>query len=465
MKKIVKLTIKTLQTEKGKMKNSTFYKMNNDSSESSFDTVIVPDQDEIGSEVPEKSSSVLNTIESIFSLVCRNNEIIIMPKIMADCGFIGGTVMFVAISVMSFLASYGLCKCAQKLKVKSIIDLCLKVFPQGSYLFNSFLMTLMIGAIVCSQLLIVDTMAEMLKITTIHSLISNSYFMIAALNACMLFFSYSKTLQKIKVFSNVASIGYILAVGMMVFHYFSPFYNQNIKSNPIEKEVVLWSTKGIISNIGLMVFSFTIQDVIIDFDAEIKPQNPSNSKKFTTMILIGVFSSYYLCGFFGYLAILRDPEGPDQENFLRYLISINNGSSSWLILANLTICINLLFDSLVSLIPITDFIDMYWLNSNSIMNKENESDKDISYRNLFIKFIFSLLVAGLLVIIVFFKLDVQAVHEIMSSLCIIPISVVFPLYFYNICFPQSMSKLTFGVLMASSLVLWALSILGCVTYL
>lgn len=459
------MVIKRLQTEKGKMKNSSFYIMNTDSKESSFNAIIVPDQDEIGSEVPEKSSSLLNTVESIFSLICRNNEIIIMPKIMADCGFIGGTVMFIAITVTSYFASYALCKCAQKLKVKSIIDLCIKVFPDGSYLFNSFLMTLMVGAIVCSQLLIVDTMAEMLKFTTIHSLLSNSYFMIAALNACMLFFSYSKTLQKIKVFSNVASIGYILAVGMMVSHYFSPFYSQDIKPNPIEKEVVLWSTKGIIANIGLMVFSFTIQDVIIDFDAEIKPQNTSNSKKFTTIILIGVFSSYYLCGFFGYLAILRDPKGPDQENFLRYLISINNGSSSWLVLANLTICINLLFDSLVSLIPITDFIDMYWLNSNKVINQENESDQNISYRNLIIKLIFSLLVAAILVIIVIFKLDVQAVHEIMSSLCIIPISVVFPLYFYHICYPQSMTRITFGVLMALSLVLWALSILGCVTYL
>lgn len=433
--------------------------------DSTTDQIMVPVHDEQSFDISEKKSSTFNYIESCFSMICRNNEILIMPKVISDCGLVGGLATLVIISFITFFVSYGLCKSAQKYKVKSIIELCLKVFPRGSFAFNSFLLTLMVSSILCSQLLVVDIISEIFRIKNVNSILSNSYIIIAVLNICMLFFSYSKTLHRVKVFSNIAFACYIFAMLMIAIHYFTPFYGKDIKPEPNANEVVMWNANGILSNIGLLLFSFTVQDVIIDFDSEIKPQSNERSRKFTFFITLGMLINYTFAGLLGYLSILRDPVGNDQENYLRYLIHINNGTSKLLILSNLMVCLNLLFDSVVCLIPITKFIDIFLLRSNRNIRSVEDTEDENSTKSHIIKVSIALLIAGLLILIVYFDLDVQGVYEITGSICIIPITIAFPLYFYSICFPESISKPILLILMGVTLLLWGVTAMGCLPYL
>ena len=435
---------------------------NNDST---TDQIMISDNDEQSFDISEKTGSTFNYIESCFSMICRNNEILIMPKVISDCGLIGGLVALTIISLITFFITYGLCKSAQKFEAKSIMELCLKVFPRGSFAFNSFLLTLMVSSIVCSQTLVVEIISEIFKMRNVISILSNSYIIIAVLNICMLFFSYSKTLHRVKIFSNIAFVCYFFAMVMIAIHYFIPFYSEDIKPEPNAKEVVMWNGKGILSNIGLLLFSFTVQDVIIDFDSEIKPQSNEKSRNFTFFICIGMLINYIFSGLLGYFSILRDPVGNDQENYLRYLIHINKGTSKLLIISNLMVCLNLLFDSVVCLIPITKFIDIFLLKSNQNTQTTEDTQPENSTKSHIIKVIIAFFIAGLLVFIVYFNLDIQGVYEITSSICIIPITIAFPLYFYSICFPESFSKSALFILMGITLLLWGLTALGCIPYI
>lgn len=411
--------------------------------------------------IEESSPNYRNLLESFFSLVSRNNEILIMPKMVFDCGLVGSLIVLLGVAILAYITNMSLCHCAKKTNSSSLMELNSKIFPKSVTIFNIFFITFLIGNIICNQALIAETLSLTLSFIYGESVWANRLVLTLIISSFPLFFIFSKTVYKIKFLSNFAMIAFYLGVFVIVKNYFYPLpllphiiINEN-------QQINFWNFKGILSNIGIYFLSFTLHDVLIDFSSELKPQTIKRTRTLLVSIIGTILVNFIICSFFGYMALYKDTSSSSMDNFISYILLTRDHSDSLIVWTNYIVSLNFLFDCLISIIPISKFIDSLFTDSN----ESRFSLSSIPYKANALKIFFVAWIALINIAVVLLKLDVQGVFEMISSISVIPIFIGFPLLWYNQCFPESLGNGRLLIYIGFTVVMWLVLLFGCLMYL
>lgn len=180
------------------------------------------------------------------------------------------------------------------------------------------------------------------------------------------------------------------------------------------------------------MISFAIQDISIDICSELQPNSAHKRKKlfkYTFVIIAIVFSMISLCGYL----TLYDKEGfEDIENYFLFILAGLHKKVPLVLVSSYILMFAFLFDCMLNLIPLTKFIDEYVARKLA----ENFGEREVHQKTLMLKLSFMTTSFSLIVLVVWFSLDIQTLLNALSNFTLPWVFFILPLASYFVTFEK-----------------------------
>lgn len=407
-------------------------------SESSDTIIVAPD----ALKTPMRASAI-DLLSSVFSLICHSVDLLVfMPRAIYESGIILSLVQIVLFAIAGYHTNTVLTRCAKIHKVESMVDLIDKIFTRTKIIFLVIFMVYVIGNIILDQIFLIRNLVDL------YAYLANKSYYVTMdvkfmglyitilINILLLPSFFFKTLERIKLFSVFAVMTTFCVVSLIVISFVFPEIVEIPSAGINWEEVQLFNIYKLPNAFAFYMISFVTHDISIDMCSELKPNTAFNRKrlfKYTFTILAVVFSLVSICGYL----TLYDKEGfDDMENYFLFILVGLDKKLPLVLISNCMLTSAFLFNCMLNLIPLTKFIDEYMARKLILHYDENE----VRHKTLLLKLCIMLSSFILIVLVVWFRLDVETILNEISNVTLPWIFFMIPLASYFITF-QKQEKL------------------------
>jgi len=243
---------------------------------------------------------------------------------------------------------------------------------------------------------------------------------------------FYKTLERIKFFSIFAILTTFCVVSFVVLAFLFPALIELPSYGVDWSQVRYFNIYKLPNAFAFYMISFAIQDISIDICTELKPNTAYNRKKlfkytFTTMSIV-----FALVSFFGYLTLYDKKGFDDMDNYFLFILVGLDKRVPLVLVGNYMLTFAFLFDCMLNLIPLTKFIDEYVARKLALVYDEPEVKKNTLLLKLFIM----ALSFTSIVLVVWFRLDVETILNAISNITLPWIFFMLPLTSYFVTYEK-----------------------------
>lgn len=395
----------------------------------------------ISTDVPHKKTqaSTLDLLSSIFSLVCHSVELLIfMPRAIHESGIFLSLIQIVLFALAGYHTNKVLTRCAKVHQADSMVDLIDRIFDKTKIAFMVIFMIYVLGNIILDQIFLIRNLLDLYAYLINKSHIINTdiklmgVYITIFVNIFLLPSLFFKTLERIKFFSVFAVLTTFFVVSFIAMAFVFPELVE-LPSYAIDwHQINLFNIYKVPNAFAFYMISFTIQDISIDICSELQPNTAYNRKKlfkytFTILAIVSIMIS-----FFGYLT-LYDKEGfDDMDNYFLFILVGLNKKVPLVLISNYMLTFAFLFDCMLNLIPLTKFIDEYVARKLILIY----NDQEVRQKTLVIKLMIMAISFTMIVLVVWFRLDVETVLNAISNITLPWIFFMIPLASYFVTYEK-----------------------------
>lgn len=402
-------------------------------------------------------SSRVDLYSSVFSLVCHSVQLVIlMPRAMHESGIYLSLIQIILFAFAGYYANKILTKSAKAHHADSMVDLIDRVFERAKVSFLVIFMIYVTCNIILDQIFLIRNLVDLYVYLTNESSNHNTevklmgVYITIFLNILLMPSLFVKTLDRIKFFSIFAILTTTSVVCFIIVTFLFPQII-DLQAYPVSWEQIQYFNIYRTPNVyAFYMISFTVQDISIDMCSELQPNTSYNRKKllkYSFVIMAIVFSLVSLCG---YLTLYGKEGFDDMDNYFLFILVHLDKRIPLVLITNYILTVAFLFDCMLNLIPLTKFIDEYVARKLA----QVYDDQEVRKKTLFLKLLAMALSFTLIVLVVWFDIDIETLLNQISNVTLPWVFFMLPIASYFVTYEKKhkLNRNLYGIV-ASSMVI------------